>query len=299
VRLRRERDDQPCDDEGYSTHLLAKEACRLVRQERAKPLFLYLPFNAVHAPHQVPGEYLKPYDHLQGTRQKYAGMLAAMDEAVGQVVAALEETKQFENTLFVFTSDTGGPSPGKVTNTGDLRAGKGTLYEGGLRVCAFAHYEGKIPAGTKVDTPIHAVDWFPTITRLAGGTLPANLELDGIDVWPALAEGKPLPRDTLLHCGGSPDHTALRVGDWKLIVSSGDEEDAAEEADNAAGKKKKKANKANKAASKEIELFNLAADPSEKTNLAETHSGKVQEMRAKLHERMKAAVPSGAAAAKG
>lgn len=141
------RDDEPSQDEGYSTHLVAKEAVRLIKEQPAdKPLFLYVPFNAVHAPLQVPEQYLKSYDKLTGQRRTYAGMLSAMDEAVGQIVAALEEKRLLENTLIAFSSDNGGPGPGRVTDNGPLRAGKGTIYEGGIRACAFATWPGKIPA---------------------------------------------------------------------------------------------------------------------------------------------------------
>ena len=98
-----------------------------------------MPFNAVHTPHQVPDEYLKPYANLKGERKKYAGMLAAMDEGVGKIVAAVEKAGVRENTLFLFSSDNGGPSPGTVTDNGKYRAGKGTLYEGGLRVHPGSH----------------------------------------------------------------------------------------------------------------------------------------------------------------
>jgi len=108
------RDDQPCYDEGYTTNLLGKEACRRIREKQSgKPLFLYLPFNAVHSPHQVPDRYLEPYADLGGVRRIYAGMVAAMDEAVGQVVDALEEKGMRDNTLIIFSSDNGPPGPDK------------------------------------------------------------------------------------------------------------------------------------------------------------------------------------------
>jgi arylsulfatase A-like enzyme len=120
------RNDQPLHEEGYATHLIAQEACRRIRDKHSeKPLFLYIPFNAVHAPHQVPQKYLAPYQALQGVRQAYAGMVAAMDEAIGKVVATLEENGLRKNTLIIFSSDNGGPSPGKVTDNGPLRAAKG------------------------------------------------------------------------------------------------------------------------------------------------------------------------------
>src|SRR5205823_3781658 len=106
------RDDTECRDEGYTTHLLAKEALRLIRgRDKAKPLFLYVPFNAVHAPHQVPESYKAPYASLPEPRRTYAGMVAAMDEAIGQIAAALDETGIRKDTLIVFASDNGGPAP--------------------------------------------------------------------------------------------------------------------------------------------------------------------------------------------
>src|SRR5262249_2785147 len=153
------KDDAVCRDEGYSTHLIAKEAVKFVTDNAGKkPFFLYVPFNAVHAPHQTPDDYIRPYTALKGNRQKYAGMLAAMDEAVGRIVDAVEKAGVRKNTLFIFSSDNGGPQPGVVTDNGKYRAGKGTLYEGGVRVAAFATWDGHIKADTTVTEPLHVVD---------------------------------------------------------------------------------------------------------------------------------------------
>jgi len=265
------RDDQPCHDKGYSTHLLAKEACRLIREKNPnKSLFLYLPFNAVHAPHQVPDEYLKPYAHLASTRRIYAGMVAAMDEAVGQVVAALTEKGLLDNTLIIFSSDNGGPAPGKVTDNGPLRAGKGSIYEGGIRVCAFASWPGHIPAGKVIDEPLHVVDWYPTLVKLAGGSLEQKLPLDGLDIWPVLTPGVQSPHDALLLCRTRPDEVAIRMGDWKLVRHA-----------------------------KQDELYHLASDLGETKNLADSQSEKLKEVRAKLDALMKTAVAPGDATAEG
>ena len=86
---------------------------------------------------------MEPYAALNEPRRTYAGMLAAMDEAIGKILAALDEKKIRDNTLIIFTSDNGGPTPGSVTDNGPLRAGKGTLYEGGVRVAAFAAWPGQ------------------------------------------------------------------------------------------------------------------------------------------------------------
>src|SRR5262249_15149773 len=152
--------------------LIAREAVRLIReQDASKPLFLYVPFNAVHAPHEVPSEYKKAYAHLKEPRQTYAGMLVALDEAVGQIVAAIDARGLRENSQFVFSSDNGGPQPGRVTSNGPLRAGKATLFEGGVRVAACAAWEGHIRAGSVINEPLHIVDWYPTLLQLAGASL--------------------------------------------------------------------------------------------------------------------------------
>jgi arylsulfatase A-like enzyme len=156
------RNDQPLKEEGYTTHLIAREACRLIQAQPAdKPLFLYVPFNGVHAPYQVPPTYLQPYQALPTARRTLAGMLAAVDEAVGQIVAALKARGLDQNTLILCSSDNGGVDPNRVTSNTPLRAGKGTLYEGGVRLAAFATWPGRIPAGIRVDQPLHVVDWYP------------------------------------------------------------------------------------------------------------------------------------------
>ena len=280
------RDDKPCDDQGYSTHLIAQEACRLIREKvPGKPLFLYLPFNAVHTPLQVPDSYLAPFGKLSGKRKTYAGMMAAMDEAVGQVLAALDETGLRSNTLVVFSSDNGGPAPGTLTDNGPLRAGKGTIYEGGMRVCACVNWPGHIPAGKTVAEPVQSVDWYPTLIRLAGGTLEQPLPLDGKDIWPVLTAGAKSPHDALLLCGTSPARAAVRSGDWKLLVGANDRdaEAAPGEGDAPRGAR--------------VELYNLAADIGEKNDLAAATPEKVKELRARLDDWMKSAVAPGAVAA--
>jgi arylsulfatase A-like enzyme len=260
------RNDEPSKDEGYSTHLIAKEACRIIREKNPdKPLFLYLPFNAVHGPHQVPESYCEPYANLKGVRRTYAGMLSAMDEAIGQVLAALDEKKMRENTLIIFSSDNGGPEPGKVTSNGPLRAGKGTIYEGGIRVCAFANWPGHIPAGKTINEPLHAVDWYPTLTKLVGANVNQKLPLDGRDIWPVLTQGAKSPHEALILCGMSRGQAAIRMGDWKLLVGT----DGGEQ------------------------LYNLAEDPGEKNNLVAGKPDKLRELRAKYDEMMKTAAPCG------
>ena len=152
----------------------------------------------------MPESYCQPYANLHGPRRIYAGMVAAMDEAIGQVLAALEEKGIRDNTLIIFSSDNGGLAAGKFTSNGPLRAGKGTIYEGGVRVCACVNWPGHIPAGAVIDEPLHGVDWYPTLVKLAGGSLDQKLPLDGLDIWPVLTQGAKSPHDAMLLCGTQP-----------------------------------------------------------------------------------------------
>jgi arylsulfatase A-like enzyme len=268
------RDDKPSADEGYATELLGKEACRVIREKRSdKPLFLYLPFNAVHTPHQVPEGYVAGYPELKGVRRTYAGMLTAMDEAIGKVVAALEEKGMMDETLVIFASDNGGPSPGRVTSNGELRAGKGTVYEGGIRSCSFVHWRGRIRGGQTIREPLHAADWYPTLAKLTGAPMEQKLPLDGKDIWPVLTEGAKSPHEVLMVCGTRRGEAAVRMGDWKLVVGAG--------------------GKAKDGKVGVEELYNLADDPGEKRDLAGERVEKVRELRARYEASMEMAVPSG------
>jgi arylsulfatase A-like enzyme len=274
------RDDRENHDQGYSTHLISREAVRLIKErDAAKPLFLYVPFNGVHAPYQVPPRYSEPYANLQGKRRIYAGMVAAVDEAVGQIVRAVHDAGISKNTLFIFTSDNGGPNPGKITDNGRYRAGKATVYEGGVRVAAFATWEGNIKPGTVVTQPLHIVDWYPTLLNLAGAKLDQPLPLDGRDAWQTITAGAPSPHEDIL-LNTSPKGGAIRAGDWKLVINGsttvhgdGDDEPATS---STAGTK--------------VELFNLIEDPSESTNLAEKHPEKVKDLTARYESYARQAV---------
>lgn len=283
------RDGEPLTEQGYTTHLIANEACKLIEAgDRAKPLFLYVPFNGVHSPFQVPEDYLKPYAHLKGNRQKLAGMLAAVDEAVGKIENALKSTGLYENTLIVFSSDNGGPPPG---DNHPLRDFKGTIFEGGVRAAAFATWPGRIPSAQRVREPMHIVDWYPTLIKLARGSIEQPLPVDGLDVWPMLTQAAPSPHDAILSVSTQgPARAAVRMGDWKLIVSGNADAEAADE--NGKSKARKGVNGGGKY--EPVALYDLANDPGEQSNLAAGQPERVSTMRARLSALLRDAVPSGA-----
>ena len=288
------RDGKPVKEEGYTTHLLRDEACRVIaRQPKDKPLFLYVPFNGVHGPFQVPEPYLKPYPDLKNNRQKLAGMLAAVDEAVARIEDSLRKAGRLENTLIVFSSDNGGPTPGDNT---PLRDHKGSIYEGGVRSAAFACWPGRIPAGVRIREPMHMVDWYPTLIKLGGGSLEQKLPLDGLDVWPTITQGAPTPHDAILSVSTQgPALAAVRMGEWKLIQANVVAE-AAEGKNGQAAPKGKNAKATGKYES--VSLYHLTADPGETKNLAAEQPERVKAMRTRLADLLKGAVPPGTTATK-
>jgi arylsulfatase A-like enzyme len=181
-----------------------------------------------------------------------------------------------DNTLIVFSSDNGGlPGYGGINRP--FRAGKGTLYEGGVRVCAFASWPGTIQAGTVVHEPLHVTDWLPTLTRLAGGKSPEQPPLDGRDVWPVLTASAKSPHEEIL-LNVTPAAGAIRMGKWKLLESGG-------LSANDPGQTRKGNGPA------KVELFDLEADPGEENNLADRQPEMVDKLRARLETYRKAAVP--------
>jgi len=259
------RDDQVSRDEGYTTNLIGAEAVkRIENHDPSQPLFLYVPFNAPHSPLQAPQEYIDLYKDIPNERRRiYAAMVHCVDDNVGRIVDALEARGMRENTLIFFSSDNGGPIQLGATN-GPLRAGKGTLYEGGVRVPAFVNWPGRTEPGSVVNEPLHIVDVYPTLLKLAGAPLAQSLPLDGHDAWPTITEGKPSPHEDIL-LNTTPFAGAIRRGDWKLVVNG-----------------RGTVNDTSGPDGQSHELFNLADDPYEKMNLAKSEPQRLEELRAAL-----------------
>ncbi len=204
------------DEHIQLTRRYTERAVSFIREKREKPFFLYFAHNAVHFP-------LYPRDEFVGKSGN--GLLGdwvqEVDWSVGQVLAALREMKLDEKTLVIFTSDNGGPVNQGAINT-PLRGGKGSTFEGGMRVCTLAWWPGKIPAGTSTAAVTAMIDVLPTFAKLAGAAVPTDRKIDGVDIWPVLA-GDPAkaPRDHFFYFRGL-NLDAVRSGPWKLHLTSGE-----------------------------------------------------------------------------
>ena len=279
------RNGELITEEGHVTDLVAREAVAFVaKQSAAKPFFLYIPFTAVHIPIDEPAEWLERNLHVEDEGERlHAACASHMDDAVGRVLAALERAKLRDNTIVMFFSDNGGHQvignsdpkyPGTYPekkvgghNT-PLRGYKGQLYEGGVRSATLVSWPGMIQPGRKSDGPVHVTDWLPTFAVLAGyrpdGAAREKLRWDGTDLAALLFTDSSAvaasPRGEIYCLGVGGRNSLLRQGDWKLII--GERGDA--------------------------ELYNLAADVGEKTNIAAQEPQRVAAMSAALQAAAKA-----------
>jgi arylsulfatase A-like enzyme len=247
----------------HVTDRLADETDRFLEAHRDRPFFLYLPHFAVHTPIQGKPDLVEKYKAKAdpAAPQKnpgYAALLEGLDGAVGRLVAKLEALKLREKTIVVFASDNGGLLP--ITSNLGLRAGKGSAYEGGVRVPLFVSWPGKIAPETRSDVPTITPDLYPTLLELAG--LPAP-SVDGASLAPVLLGKGAVPARPLYwhyphyHPGGATPYSAVLDGGWRLIQFFED------------GR---------------LELYDLASDPREERNLAAEQPDRAKGLLAKLDD---------------
>jgi iduronate 2-sulfatase len=235
------RNKKRIDDEGYLTNRLTEEAVAFIDRNKNRPFFLYLAYNAVHAPAEAPPADIKQYQkHFPGIGKQRAilmAMLKHLDDGVGEVVAKLKREKLFDNTILFFLTDNGGSKAMRADNT-PLRGFKGSLYEGGIRTPFIVSWPAKFSGKQTIDTPVISLDILPTALD-AVGALPGKNDFDGKSLLPLLRGQSLSHHDTLYWSKGGFGEWAVRRGEWKIRGLKGN-----------------------------VELFHLSVDPSEKTNLA-------------------------------
>jgi len=259
------RNHEFIDEPGHITDLTAEEAVRWIHGDRVAPFFLYVPFHAVHVPLSEEPQWLAQNEHIQSVyRRLFAAAATHMDDAIGRIVDALDETNQRENTLIVFLSDNGGldshkggkyppPDPPlpELSSNVSWRGHKTELYEGGIRVPAFCVWPDRL-APSKIESPTHAIDWLPTLAKPVGVETEGNDQLDGQDIWPLLNGTKHDPPPRSLYWAVYEDRRwlAVRHGPWKIV----------------------------KFRDRPWQLFDLENDPREATDVASQHPDTLQKL---------------------
>jgi len=212
------RNGQFVDVPEHLTTRFGAEAVAFAQRHQQTPWFLYLAFNAPHTPHQPTAERAAKFAHIQNVqRSRYAAQISLMDDAIGEVMAALDATQQRERTLIFFFSDNGGPLNAGTKNT-PLRGAKGDVLEGGVRVPFLVSWPGQLAAGRKYDQPVSSLDIFATSLGVAGVKLPTDKPYDSVNLLPQLrGETKIAPHERLFWRIGTGQQAAVREGDWKLV----------------------------------------------------------------------------------
>lgn len=242
--------------EGYLTELFSQKAVSFIHQQHTKPFLLMVTYNAPHWPWQGPTDVAYP-DSMDfttgGSPAVYADMMKSLDDGVGNIMKALNESHLDSNTIVIFTNDNGGEI---YSNTGGLSNTKMTLWEGGIRVPAFVRWPGNIKAGTTTQQVAITMDWTATMLKAGGAKIDQNFPLDGIDLMPVLTgKQKTIDRTLYWRTFQRSKHKAVREGNWKYLKDEKGEY-----------------------------LFNITTDPAEKNDLKATEKKRFVKMKVKLAE---------------
>lgn len=215
------RAGQPVAESENLTDALTREAMDFVGRNVDRPFFLYLAYNAVHSPLQGADEYMKKFSHIEDIQRRiFAAMLANLDDGVGRVLAQVKEKGLEQKTLVFFLSDNGGPTRELTSSNAPLRDGKGSLYEGGIRVPFLMKWPGTVEGGRVFQKPVLSLDIFATALARAGAVAPEGKETDGVDLLPFLTgRTDEMPHEEIFWRVGK--RAALRMGDWKLVRNPG------------------------------------------------------------------------------
>lgn len=216
------RGTEPVDEKEYLTDAFSREAVAFIQRHHDKPFLLYLAYNAVHTPLQAPPRYQNSFGNIADPKRRvYAGMLTAMDEGIGKVLAKLRELGIEKDTLLFFFSDNGGPTPVNGSRNDPLRGTKGTMFEGGIRVPFMVQWPGHLKGGQVYEHPVIALDILPTAAAAAGADLPTDRKIDGVNLLPYLTGEKKAPPHESLFWRMGQNH-AIRKGNFKLVNNNGE-----------------------------------------------------------------------------
>ena len=310
----------------YSAHIYVDKTKEIINQHnKSNPIFLYLAFQSVHSPLQVPESYTKNYSYISDiSRRTYSGMVAVLDEAVKNISENLEKAGLWNNTLLVFTTDNGGETKAGGNNW-PLRGKKNTLWEGGVRGVGFVHGKMLNPQTGVVNTELtHISDWYPTLVSagqcsMMSGTQP----LDGFDQWKMISSNAKSSRTELLH-NIDPFHhneststlregqirsgfdisvnAGIRVGDWKLLTGRQGDDRWIMPPESQNGQFSGDQIGLNETAdeydpryqrygTKSVQLFNIKYDPYEKIEVSDLYPDVVDQLLAKLSKYNATAIP--------
>ena len=253
------------EDAEYLTDAFGRESAAFIERHQDTPFFLYLAFNAVHSPLQATSEYEQRFPQITDRKRRtYAGMTAAMDDAVGRVLGKLREHRLEENTLVFFYSDNGGPTWETTSRNDPLRGIKGQMFEGGIRVPFLVQWKGTLPVGAVYREMVMGFDCHATALAAAGVDTSGEKPLDGVNLIPYLT-GKKAGRPHYQLFWRAGEKHAARVGDWKLVVEPREGDPM---------------------------LFDLANDIGEQHDLASSNPGKFEELQAAFAEWEKGTMPA-------
>ena len=250
------RAGQPIEEKEYLTDAITREAVDFIERNQHAPFFLYVPYNAVHSPLQGAKAYMDRNSHISDIQRRiFAAMLSNLDDSVGSILQALRSNDLEENTLIFFISDNGGPTKELTSSNLPLRDGKGSVYEGGIRVPFIVQWKAALPKSTTFQHPVSSLDIFATAAGVSGASLQASKTYDGANLIPYLT-GKESgrPHDELFWRQGNK--TALRKHDWKILKNP------------------------RRGQSNEWELYNLSVDPSEEKDLSKAEPNRLKELSA-------------------
>ena len=251
----------PTPESGYITDRLGDAACDFIQANKDEPFYLFVSFTAPHGPLEprnggYDAERIKHIDHEH--RRNYAGLIVAMDDNVGKILATIANNDLADNTMVIFTNDNGGPGGKGSTSNYPLKGHKGSLLEGGIRVPWAMSWPGVISPGTVIDELTITMDILPTVIEAAGASVDSEWRLDGRSLLPLLQNPEGVREDRTLYWrrSGIEGPIALREGNWKLLSRNSDD--------------------------KKPELYNLAKDVGEKNNIAEQNPKVLKRLMKKL-----------------